>query len=112
MIAMTDTRTVLVVGRKAAEVPELNGTVTGSGAGLCVLTIGWPITAVQSALVDRAIEAGLRARVQVEAVLITSHTEATNHLRPGDDVRVLAPRTEGRRLTRALAAAGVSCRPF
>lgn len=112
MIAMTRTRTVLVVGRKAASVPELDGAVAPGSAGICVLTVGWPVTAVQAALVERAIEAARYARVRVEAILITSDEEAARHLRTGDDVRLLAPRRESRRLTRTLAAAGVTARPF
>ena len=109
---MTQARTELVVGRKVTAVPELNGTVRPGGAGICVLTIGWPVTAVQSALVERAIEAAREARVRVEAVLLTSDAEATDHLRTDDDVRVLAPRRETKRLTRALAAVGVDARPL
>ncbi|MGE5226420.1 MAG: hypothetical protein ACM3OO_06045 [Planctomycetaceae bacterium] len=108
---MTQARTVLVVGRKAASVPELNGTLL-FGAGICILTIGWPVTAVQSALVERAIDAARDARVPVEAILVTSDMRATDHLRTDDDVRVVAPRRESMRLARALAAVGIDARPL
>ncbi|MGZ4149059.1 MAG: hypothetical protein ACXVQJ_03355 [Actinomycetota bacterium] len=103
---MTDTRTVLVVGRKAAIVPELDGAAWG-GRGVCIVTVGWPVTDVQAALVQRAIDAGREARVRVEAVLATSTAEAARHVEPGDDVRLVAPPRERRRLARSLASAGI-----
>lgn len=107
MIAVTQVRTVLVVGRKATAAPALLPVAEGS-TGILVCTVGWPLTAVQQALVDRAIEVAREARVILEAVLVASPNDAAQHCRPGDEVRLCGTRREFRRLGRTLATAGVA----
>ena len=112
MIEMTDTRTVLVIGRRATAVPALDGSAWIGGAGVCVLTIGWPVSDVQAALVERAIDLAREARVRIEAVLVTSAGEAARYVQPGDDVRLVATARESKRLARSLASVGVTAASF
>ena len=101
-------RTVLIVGRNAADPPQLYpDDVTGSMA-VVVITVGWPLTPTQSAVVDQALALARDRRVVFDALLVASMEEGLDVVDTRDRVLFAGDRREGRRITKSLGTRGIS----
>jgi hypothetical protein len=76
-----------------------------AGTEAVVIAVGYPLTRQQRALVETTVAAAGRIRADVDAILVASAGEVALHVRPGDEVEVVASGLERRRLARAVAAA-------
>ena len=98
----TKRRTVVVLGRSARgatlpSVAEVRDTIL-------VLAIGWPLTAAQRGVLEQAEELARRARVVLDARLVSSAAAATAFVGPDDRLVLDAGARETRRIRRRLSA--------
>jgi len=102
VITPTERRMVLVLGRSAsgATLPplaEVRDTIL-------VLAIGWPLTDAQRAVLERTEELAWRARVVLDARLVSSATAAAAFVGSEDRLVLDAGSREARKIRRRLNA--------
>ena len=103
-------RTVLVVGRNAAETPVLYPDDVAGSIAVVVVAIGWPLTPAQSAAVDRALALACDQQLTFDAFLVGSIEQGLDVVDRRDRVLFAGNRREGKRIMRGLGTRGISAR--
>jgi nucleotide-binding universal stress UspA family protein len=96
-------RRVFVLGREATfDVDPVAKRVVAEGAELVLLSLGYPVTPGQEAVVGDALRLANELRLWLDTVLVTSPEEAAEYVRADDEVTLLASGRERKRLERVL----------
>ena len=103
-------RTVLVVGRNAADTPVLYPDDVAGSIAVVVITVGWPLTPAQSAAVDQALALARDHRVMFDAFLVGSIAQGLDVVDGRDRVLFAGNRREGKRIVRGLGTRGITAR--
>jgi hypothetical protein len=97
-------RRVFVLGQAATlELKPVVRRVVADGAELVLLSMGYPVSAGQEALVGDALRLADELRLWLDTVLVLNPEEAAALILSDDDVTVLATAKERKRFERALS---------
>jgi hypothetical protein len=103
-------RTVLVVCRKPTEAPRLYPDDLDGSMGVVVITVGWPMTPVQSSVVEQALEIARERQMVFDAFLVGSIAEGLEVVDTRDRVLFAGDKREGKRIVRGLGPRGITAR--
>jgi hypothetical protein len=103
-------RTVLVVCRKSTEAPRLYPDDLDGSMGVVVITVGWPMTPVQSSVVEQALEIARERQMVFDAFLAGSIAEGLEVVDTRDRVLFAGDKREGKRIVRGLGPRGITAR--
>ena len=78
---------------------------------LTVVTLGWPVTPQQHAIVEHGLSLARGARIIFDAVLALSPAEAASHLTTEDQVVIDGSPKDLRRIGQAVSARGITATP-
>jgi nucleotide-binding universal stress UspA family protein len=100
----TRARRVFILGRDVAlDVEPVACRIAETGDELVLLSLGYPVSASQTAAVEQALRLAESLTLWMDAVLVTDVRQLAELLRVGDDVTVLASGAERKRIERVLA---------
>jgi nucleotide-binding universal stress UspA family protein len=95
-------RKVFVLGRRAAlDVETVARRVVAEGVELVLLSLGFPVSAAQAAVVGDALRLADELRLWLDTALLTTPDQLGEFVRPDDEVTILASGRERTRLERA-----------
>jgi hypothetical protein len=103
-------RTVLVVCRKLTDPPQLYPDDLDGSMGVVIITVGWPMTPVQSTVVEQALEIARERKMAFDAFLVGSIAEGLEVVDTRDRVLFAGDRREGKRIVRGLGPRGINAR--
>jgi nucleotide-binding universal stress UspA family protein len=96
-------RRVFVLGRHAdLDVRAEAGRAVEEGRQLVLLSVGYPVTAAQDAVVQDALHVAHDLRLWLDAILVPSSKDLADLVATGEEVTVVARGAERRKLERAL----------